>query len=576
MDQASGLKDVLVYLVAAGVLIPLFHRARVSAVVGFILIGAVIGPHGLGQLAGQFPLVSYVTIADVHRVGQFGELGVVVLLFLLGLEFSAGKLWSLRREVFGLGLLQVLFCGAVLAMGTYLSGLAPATSIVVGFALAMSSTALVMQLLLAERRALAPLGRTALAVLLFQDLTVVPVLLAAELLGQAGGGLVVLILTAIGKAAAAIGIILLAGRFLIAPLVAAAAGTGARDLLMAVTLVVVAGTAGLTHAAGLSAALGAFLAGMLLSGTAYQHQISVDLEPFKGLLIGVFFVSVGMSLDMAAVVPHLLVILLAAAAIILVKLVLTFAAARLFRTDRPLAGELAALLAQTGEFAFVAIGLLRVSGALNVTQAGILVAVVTLTLIVTPLLARMGGLLRTRLEHQQQDGQSMEFDPPPEGHVVIGGFGRVGRIVAEALEDEGVPFIALDADAGRVRAERAAGRQVFFGDASRQEILGRVIGARASAFVVTLDAAPAAEGMVRAARALQPDAIILARVKDAAHAQRLARLGASNVIPETVEASLHLAGMLLQTLGLPEEAVARRIDQARERERVRLTSVSSE
>jgi len=576
MDDASGLKDVLVYLVAAGVLIPLFSRARVGAVVGFILIGAVIGPHGLGQLAGQYPLIHYATITDIHRVALFGELGVVVLLFLLGLEFSAGKLWSLRREVFGLGLLQLMLCGAVLSLAAMARGLGGATALVVGFALAMSSTAVVMQLLLAERRALAPLGRTALAVLLFQDIAVVPILLAADLLGHPAGGVGVLVLTALLKATVAVGLILFAGRFVIAPLVAAAAGTGGRDLLMAVTLVVVAGTSGLTHAAGLSAALGAFLAGMLLSGTPYRHQISVDLEPFKGLLIGVFFVSVGMSLDLALVLPHLGEIVLAAAAVILVKLVMTFAAARLLKTERPLAGEVAALLAQTGEFAFVVIGLLRASGVLSSVQSGVLVAVVTLTLVLTPLMARIGRLLRAGLERHQQDAQSLAFESPPGGHVVIGGFGRVGRIIAEALEDEGVPFVALDADAGRVRAERAAGRQVFLGDASRPEILGRVAGARTLAFVVTLDAADAAEGMVRAACALQPDAVILARVKDAAHAQRLAQLGARDVIPEAVEASLHLAGSLLTSLGLPADSVALRIEEARNRERGRLIAGAQE
>ncbi|OYX15080.1 MAG: hypothetical protein B7Z15_01745 [Rhizobiales bacterium 32-66-8] len=571
MDQASGLKDVLVYLVAAGVLIPLFHRARVGTVVGFILIGTLIGPFGLGQLAGQFPLISYLTIADVHRVAVFGELGVVVLLFLLGLEFSAGKLWSLRRAVFGLGLLQLVLCGSVLSLAAMARGLSGASAIVVGFALAMSSTAVVMQLLIAERRALAPLGRTALAVLLFQDLAVVPILLAADLLGHPGGGVGILVLTALVKAIVAVGVILFAGRFLITPLVAAAAGTGGRDLLMAVTLVVVAGTSGLTHAAGLSAALGAFLAGMMLSGTPYRHQISVDLEPFKGLLIGVFFVSVGMSVDLALVGPHLVEIVLAAAAVLLVKFVMTYIAARLLKTEAPLAGEVAALLAQTGEFAFVVIGLLRVSGVLSGTQSGILVAVVTLTLVATPLMARIGRRVRAGIERHQQDAQSLDFESPPGGHVVIGGFGRVGRIIAEALEDEGVPFVALDADAARVQVERAAGRQVFLGDASRQEILGRVSGTHTLAFVVTLDAADAAEGMVRAACALQPDAVILARVKDAAHAQRLAQLGARDVIPEAVEASLHLAGSLLASLGLPAEAVALRIEEARNRERGRLT-----
>lgn len=569
MHNAMWLKDVLVYLVAAGILIPLFHRARVSAVVGFIALGALLGPHGLGQWAGQVPALSYLTITDQHRAAQFGELGVIFLLFLLGLEFSAEKLWALRREVFGLGLLQVVFSGALLAIGLRVSGVATDLALVTGVALAMSSTALVMQILVSERRATAPIGKTALAILLFQDLAVVAVLLAAELIGGPVHNLWLVVGLALLKGGAAIAIILLAGRFVLGPLVGAAARTGARDLLMAVTLVVVAGTAGLTQAAGLSAALGAFLSGMMLSGTVYQHQISVDLEPFKGLLIGVFFVSVGMGVDLSAILPVLHWVLVAAAGVILAKFIATYGAARLLKVEAPLAGELALLLSQTGEFAFVVIGLLQAKGVLEGQAAGFIVAVVTLTLVLTPWLAKAGGAVRVRLERARQDGQA--FAVPEGGHVVIGGFGRVGRIVAESLEAQGVPFVALDADATRVGLERAAGRQVFLGDASREEILARVALERASAVVVTLDEAHAAEGMVRAALRLKADAVVLARVKDAPHARRLAALGARDVIPEAVEASLHLAGLVLRNLGRSEEEVMAHLDEARARERARLT-----
>ncbi|QTL05598.1 cation:proton antiporter [Aquabacter sp. L1I39] len=569
MHNAMWLKDVLVYLVAAGILIPLFHRARVSAVVGFIALGALLGPHGLGQWAGQAPALSYLTITDQHRAAQFGELGVIFLLFLLGLEFSAEKLWALRREVFGLGLLQVVFSGTLLAIGLRVSGVATDLALVTGVALAMSSTALVMQILVSERRATAPIGKTALAILLFQDLAVVAVLLAAELIGGPVHNLWLVVGLALLKGVAAVGIILLAGRFVLAPLVGAAARTGARDLLMAVTLVVVAGTAGLTEAAGLSAALGAFLSGMMLSGTVYQHQISVDLEPFKGLLIGVFFVSVGMGVDLSAILPVLHWVLVAAAAVILAKFIATYGAARLLKVEAPLAGELALLLSQTGEFAFVVLGLLQTKGVLDGAAAGFIVAVVTLTLVLTPWLAQAGGLVRVRLERVRQDAQA--FAAPEGGHVVIGGFGRVGRIVAESLEAQGVPFVALDADATRVGLERAAGRQVFLGDASREEILARVAVERASAVVVTLDEAHAAEGMVRATLRLKADAVVLARVKDAPHARRLAALGARDVIPEAVEASLHLAGLVLRNLGRSEEEVMAHLDAARARERARLT-----
>lgn len=570
METGFVVKDALVYLVAAGVLLPLMQRARIGAVVGFILVGLLVGPHGLGTFAATLPWIRYVTITDAHGVAVIGEVGIIFLLFLLGLEFSPARLWSLRREVFGVGLLQVMFCGVAMAGVGLLAGLEGPTSLVVGFALAMSSTAVVMQLLTAERRVLSPLGRGALAVLLFQDLMVVPVLLAAQILGTQDSGLLQLLGLAAVKAVAAVALILVAGRFVLAPLVAAAAGTGSRDFIMAISFVVVAGTAGLTHAAGLSAALGAFLGGMLLSGTAYRHQISVDLEPFKGLLIGVFFVSVGMGVDLSAVLPRLPTLIAAVMVLLGVKVAFTYVAARIFAVDRPLAGELALLLAQTGEFAFVALGLLAASGVLAPERASLLVSVVTLSLVCTPLLARMGRLLRGALERRATDDALGPQRPDGEGHVVIGGFGRVGRIVAEVLEEQGVPFVALDADARRVHAEQAAGRRVYLGDAGRAEILERVNPGGAGAFVVTLDERDAADRMVRAILHHRPDALILARVKDAAHARNLAALGVSHLIPETVEASLQLSGRLLQALGLPDGEVAACVDAARDKEFQRL------
>ncbi|MEW6258263.1 MAG: cation:proton antiporter [Pseudomonadota bacterium] len=568
--QGFWIKDAFVYLVAAGVLVPLLQRARIGAVVGFILIGALVGPHGLGLLADQLPFIRYVTISDAHQVAIVGEVGIIFLLFLLGLEFSAARLWALRREVFGVGLLQVAFCGAALALAGVVSGGHAGPALVIGFALAMSSTAVVMQLLSTSRRVQSPLGRGALAILLFQDLMVVPILLAAQILGTQDADVLQLVGLAAAKSVAAIAVILIAGRYVLAPLVEAAAGTGARDLIMAISFVVVAGTAGLTHAAGLSSALGAFLGGMMLSGTAYRHQIGVDLEPFKGLLIGVFFVSVGMGVDLGSVLPRLHVVLLGVAVLVAVKVAMTYLAARLFSVARPLAGELSLLLAQTGEFAFVVLGLLSATGVVPADEISVLVSIVTLSLVFTPVMARLGRLLYGVLERHERRDDLAPAAAPVSGHVVIGGFGRVGRIIAETLETEGVPFVALDADPSCVRAEQAAGRQVFLGDASRAEMLERVNLDGACAFVVTLDAAEPADRMVRAIKHHRPDALILARVKDAAHARALSALGVSQVIPETVEASLQLCAHLLLALGLKEDEVQTRIDAAREKERGRI------
>ncbi|MEP9355853.1 cation:proton antiporter [Xanthobacter sp. KR7-65] len=559
------LKDAFVYLVAAGVLVPLFHRARIGAVVGFIAVGALIGPHGLGRLADAVPLVHFITISSPERAAPFGELGVVFLLFLLGLEFSAGRLWELRREVFGVGCLQVLLCGVPLAIGAGIAGQPPGLALVIGFALALSSTALVSQLLIDQHRALAPIGQLVIAVLLFQDLMVVPILLAAELVSGGASDVLTLAAAALAKAAGAVVLILVAGRFVLAPLVAAAASTRSRDLIMAITLVVVVGSAAVTHAAGLSSALGAFLAGMLLSETAYRHQIEVDLEPFKGLLVGVFFVTVGMSVDFAAVLPSLHWVIAGTAGILLLKTAFSFAAARALRVAPPTAAEAAVLLAQTGEFALVVFGLLSAGGTLDAADAGVLVAMVGLSLAATPLLARLGGRLGRSLDARLHDGLAVPMESGAGDHVVIGGFGRVGRAVADALDEEGVAYLAVDSDPRRVAAARAAGLPVFFGDACRAEILARLGAARARAFVVTLDAPSAAERMVGAVRQHWGGTVIIARAKDAEHARRLAALGVAGVIPEASEASLQLAARLLTALGLPDEAVALRTERTRAR-----------
>lgn len=557
------LKDAMVYLIAAGVLVPLFQRARIGAVVGFIVVGALLGPHGFGQWSDDLPLIQYITISNAERVAPFGELGVVFLLFLLGLDFSAGRLWALRREVFGVGFLQVVLCAVPLAALLYLLVGEPGLAVVLGLSLALSSTAVVTQLLVEERRSLTPFGQLVIAVLLFQDLMVVPILLAADLLGPQSESVLVLVATALAKAVGAVAVIVLVGRFVLAPLVAAAARTGSRDLIMAITIVVVIGAAGVTHAAGLSAALGAFLSGMLLSETAYRHQIEVDLEPFKGLLIGVFFVTVGMSVDFAAVLPRLHVVVLGVAGVLLVKTAFTFLATRVMEVERPMAAEASILLAQTGEFALVVLGLLGANGSLSSADAGLLVAVVTLTLAATPLLARLGRRYGRRLERGAFGHLAAPLAATATGHVIIAGFGRVGRTIADTLDEENVPFIAVDSDPLRVAQERAAGRPVYFGDAGRPEILERLGAERARAFVVTLDAPVAAEIMVREVLARWPGVVMVVRAKDAGHARRLWALGVSNVIPEAVEASLQLAGGLLRALGLPEEAVSRRVEDAR-------------
>jgi K+:H+ antiporter len=571
LDHGAWLKDTLVFLAAAGLVVPLFHRARIGAVLGFLCVGIAVGPYGFGRLAADFPWLRYLTIEDRARVEPFAELGVLFLLFLIGLELSLARLWSLRRYVIGIGAVQFLLSALVLRVGMWAMGVSTSNAIVLGLCLAMSSTAIVMQLLEEQGRSATQVGRIALAVLLFQDLMVAPVLFGVEILGRGERDVVPALAIAVLQAAVVLVAIVGAGRYLLQPIFRSVARTGSRDLIMAITLFVVVGVAAETGAVGLSSALGAFLAGLLLSETEYRHHIEIDIAPFKGLLIGLFFISVGMTIDLRVVWSNVGVILAAVTALLVVKSVVLFAASRVFRVSVATAAEVAVLLAQGGEFAFIVIALARSSGLIAGELAQLATAVVGISMMVTPLCAVGGRWLGRRLQHlDHRHHMPAESASEFRDHVVIGGYGRVGQTVARLLAAENVPFIALDTNGELVAEWRKRGHSCFFGDAGRPELLARVGAAEARAFVVTVNARQSAERMVAAARKGRPDAPVFARALDVDHAVRLLELGAVDVIPEAVEASLQLGGRLLESLGLSEEAVTLRLEELREEERARL------
>jgi CPA2 family monovalent cation:H+ antiporter-2 len=352
-------------------------------------------------------------------------------------------------------------------------------------------------------------------------------------------------------------VILVLGRYALGTAFRLAAQTGSRELIMAISLLVLVGFAILTARAGLSAALGAFLAGLLLSETEFRHQVEIDLSPFKGLLVGLFFISVGMSVDLAFLAKWLPQIVAVAAAVLVVKAVILFVAARMFGVAGPTAIEIALLLPQAGEFGFVVMGVAIAAGVLDQGFVQLLTAVIALTMIVTPVLARLGRHAAERLERGiGHASRKLDDDHGMTDHVIIGGFGRVGQTIARLLAAENVPYLALDMNARLVDEQRKQGQPVYFGDSSRVEMLARAGGGRARAFVVTLDEAGPAERMMTAIRQLRNDAVVLARAIDRDSAQSLIRLGAVEVVPETFEASLQLGGRLLEVLGASDEAVA--------------------
>lgn len=570
MLHAEGLKGLFIFLVVAGVIVPLFHRARIGTVLGFLIAGVVLGPNGLGRLSGMHPWIGYITFDAPEQGAVLAEFGIVILLFLLGLELSLQRLLQLRRYVLGVGMVQVVVTTLVIGLTVRVAGGAPPAGIVLGLCLALSSTAIVMQLLIEEHRAAQQVGRIALSVLLFQDLMVVPILFIVGILGRAsqGDGLeatrIADLVTPFAGALGAVIAIMLVGRFVLRPLLHSALRTGSRDLIMAIVLLVLVASSVATGAAGLSIALGAFLAGLLFSDSEARHHIEVDLEPFKGLLLGIFFITVGTNVDPVEIAEDAGWIALSVALLMGGKAAIMFVAARAFGVQRAVAAEAALLLAQAGEFGFVVIAVAQAWALLPPRLAEGTVAVVAISMLLTPLVAMAARRLAARLEagdqsHHAPGADVFQFD----NHVIIGGFGRVGQLLAQALEAENVPYVALDTNGELITRMRLAQRPVFFGDAGRPELLDRIGAQRARAFVVTVNNPQAAERMVAAARSLRPKALVFARAIDGGHAVRLAELGAVGVIPETVEATLQLAARLLEGLDLPDEAVSRRIADMR-------------
>ncbi len=574
MSEGGLFKDLMIVLAVAGLVVPLFGRLKVGLVPAFLIAGVIVGPGGLGGLVDRWPWLAAVTFSDPDRVRPFAELGVLFLLFLIGLELSLDRLWAMRRLVLGLGSAQVVVSAALIAAIAAAYGNRFGMSVAVGLGFALSSTAIVTQVLIEARRLAIPTGRTAFSVLLFQDLMVVPIVIVVGLLGGEEAAVSGAVARAIALAAVAVALIVIVGRFMVGPLMRLAAKTGSREAVVAITLFLAIGMALITGAVGLSAALGAFLAGLLIGESEYRHQVEVDIEPFKGLLLGLFFMTVGMTFNPTVIAAGFVAIVASVIGLLAIKGVVVLVLGRLFRLETAVAVEAAFLLAGAGEFAFVVLTLSRDVGLLQPAERQFFMTVAALSMLSTPALAWMGRKLAEQIARHGETSRHGVGGAAADlaEHVVIGGFGRVGRMVAEILDAERIPYVALDLDANVVRAERAAGRPVFYGDASRREILQRVGGANARAFVVTTDAAEAEERMVRAIRSAWPDAVIHARAKDATHACRLTEIGVASAVPETLEGSLQLAGRVLAGEGLPDEAVDARLALQREAEIARVAA----
>ena len=563
MTQAVQLHDVLIMLVAAVAVVTVFRRLRASAALGYLVAGALIGPSGLALLN------------NAEATSVLAQFGVVFLLFSVGLELSIERLSSLRRFVFGLGATQMAVTSAVFCLALIALGQKPAAALILSTGLALSSTAIVLHSLVERREILSTPGRVALAVLLFQDLAVVPLLTLVPLLVPSDVGILRALAGALAKATAAIVLILAIGRLLVRPALRAVARGKTSELFTGVVLLLVLGVGWLTEQAGLSMALGAFLAGLLIAETEYRPQVEGDIQPFRGLLLALFFMTVGMALDLALLRDRWLLLFTLLLGLLISKAGILVGLAALFRLPLSVSVRLGVSLAQGGEFAFVLFLLARDAGVLPKAVTDIAMLVIGLSMAVTPLLLSAARVLSRRLDAAPSGphGPSPEDTAQLQDHVVIAGFGRVGQTLGLLLESVYAPYLALDLDSEHVNLARRQGIPVFFGDASRAEVLKAAAVERARVVVITLDEPESASRTVHVLRNMMPDIPILARARDVKQCERLALAGATSVVPEVVEGSLQLGGVLLRSLGESPEEVLEVLEQFRLQSYARLTEI---
>ena len=550
-------KDALILLLATVFVVPLMRKFNTSPILGFLAAGLFLGPNGFGL---------------IHRIGAsktLAEFGVVFFLFEMGLELSLSRLKSLGMDVFGLGSLQWLITGIILALISLINNAPIEIAIVIGFGLALSSSAFVLQLLSERGEVGTRFGRASFGILLFQDLAVVPLLVVVPLLAVGGGdfsSLLKALGTAAGKAAVALGIIFLGGRAFLEPVFRIGASAKSPEAFVATILVTVISMSTLTESLGLSDTLGAFLAGVLLAETKYRHQIEADIAPFRGLLLGLFFITVGFGIDVSLMTGNFLIVTFLLVNLLLIKASVITTLGRVFGINFASSQRTGLILAQGGEFAFVTLGLAQKSNIMAPQHAQLLFLLVALSMAMTPFLASTGSRISSSIERKRGlIGARKEDVKNAKDYVVVAGFGRVGQSVCELLDARLVRYMAFDMNPGKVIEARNKGLPVFFGDACRPEVLKAAGIKSPKAVVVTLDDKHGASKAVNALRREYPTIQIFVRAKDAKHQKMLQLGGATAIVPELLESSLLLGGAVLLSYGTPIEEVNSLIEEARKK-----------
>lgn len=549
----AGYSDALVVLGTAAVIVPLARKTGISSILGNLGAGAVLGPLALGSFIDRVPALRWFTVINAEHVTGFAELGIVFLLFMIGLELSFQRLKAMRRLVVGMGGLQVIVTSVVIAAIAALAGLSSTAAIVLGASVSLSSTAIVLELLSNQNRLSSTVGRASFAVLLAQDVAVVPILMFVSIAGgETSGSAALALARALLQAAAAIAVIIVLGRLAMRPLFRLVGSAGSSEIFIAAVLLVIVGSGLIAYQAGLSMALGAFVAGLLLAETEYSKAVQATIEPFKGLLLGIFFFTVGMGIDFREVLREPLLLLTCIAGLVLVKAAIVILLGKLFRLSWHSAIETGLLLGPGGEFAFVALGLAAGLGIFGTKFTGFILAAIAITMALIPLLAAVGKRMTSRMKSDMVTDPVLTARPPGgESHAIIVGYGRVGRVVCALFKELNVPYVATDIDPNTVSRARRDGEDVYFGDAADPEFL-RVCGLmEATGVIITINARETIDAIVEQVRTMHPGVLIVSRAKDAVHACHLYQMGASDAVPETIESSLQLSEAALVGLGVP-------------------------
>jgi monovalent cation:proton antiporter-2 (CPA2) family protein len=544
--ESQYLVDILAILLATVVVVPIFHAIRLGAILGYLATGILLGPWG------------FEVLTEVEQVRHLGEFGVIFLLFILGIELKPDKLWQMRKMVIGLGLGQLLLTAGVIFGLALLLGIPAEEAIIIGFGLGLSSTAFCLKLL-AERGGISTqMGQMSFSILLLQDLSVVPLLALISLFAgdvataadpSMGFGYAVLIIIAL----------LVAGHYLLNPILAKIIASQDPDVFVALAVLLVLGMAWVMESIGFSMALGAFLAGMMLAESHYRHQIEADILPFRGILLGLFFMTVGMGIDFALLWRELWVVIGLTVGLMFVKGVIVYSLTRLSGAKHNVSVQTAALLSQSGEFGFVMFGFATLSGVLDVQLSNMLTLIIALTMVLTPFVVKGANYVTARF--YVPDGESDEegdFCPlyeETDGHVILAGFGRVGARIGAVLNATNVSYLAIDMSLARVKVARAQGFPVFYGDASNVKVLQAAGAAKAKMIVVAMDNPEHFDRLVPLVRQYYPHLPIHARAKDRRHCADLIMQGASTAISETLETSLRLSEEVLRGSNVDDDDI---------------------